>query len=119
MIAQIFPELELTSLALYDSLILKIIHKEKNGLGHDLHHFIIFFENYHPIKRNCSRICNPENQEAATFALWHGTCTQAGLVEITSKNKDRGIPRLLGNVPIKMIKNMLSNRRQEDPSSAG
>lgn len=80
---------------------------------------LLFFENYHPIKKNPSRICNPENQETATFALWHGTCTQAGLVEITTKNKDRGISRLLGNVPIKIIKNMLSNRRQEDPSSAG
>lgn len=80
---------------------------------------LLFFENYHPIKKNPSRIWNPENQEAATFPLWHGACTQAGLVETTTKSKDRGIPRLLRNVPIKIIKNMLSNRRQEDPASAG
>lgn len=91
--------------------------QRKKGLRTWSASFYYFLENYHPIKKKPSRICNPENQ-AATFPLWHGACTQAGLVEITTKNKDRGIPRLLGNVPIKIIENMLSNRRQEDSASA-
>lgn len=86
----------------------KYMQRGKKGLGHDLHHVIFFWKTSPSHKGLQQDLNNPENQEAATFPLWHGANTQAGLVESSAGNKDRGSSRLLEDAPVEIIKTMFS-----------